>query len=173
MNEFIDTSLETTSNYSAIADFHAVQITSLYWCLLHVICNVLTYGECSNKCASKDLPYLTEFFSRCSLRDSLSFKWRWVLLQRSLTPASGYCLKEKWLRASRSISRVGEVCVTYRRVLDWMIGFIAPYTFTARDNRQYNAIAVLHASQFTVTHALGLSVFTSRVLATDFITVSL
>jgi hypothetical protein len=31
----------------------------------------------------------------------------------------------------------------------------------------------IHTSQFTVTHALGFSVFTSRNLATDFITVSL
>jgi hypothetical protein len=37
--------------------------------------------------------------------------------------------------------------------LDWMIGFIA--------------IAVLHTFQFTVTHALGFSVFTSRILATE------
>jgi hypothetical protein len=31
----------------------------------------------------------------------------------------------------------------------------------------YSAIADLHTSQFTVTHALGFSVFTSRILATD------
>jgi hypothetical protein len=31
----------------------------------------------------------------------------------------------------------------------------------------YNAIADLHTLQFTVTHALGFSVFTSRILATD------
>jgi hypothetical protein len=38
---------------------------------------------------------------------------------------------------------------------------------TVRDYRQYSAIAILHTSQFTVTHALGFSVFTSRILATD------
>jgi hypothetical protein len=38
---------------------------------------------------------------------------------------------------------------------------------TARDYRQYSAIADLHTLQFTVTHALGFSVFISRVLATD------
>jgi hypothetical protein len=32
----------------------------------------------------------------------------------------------------------------------------------------YSAIADLNTSQFTVTHALGFSVFTSRILATDF-----
>jgi hypothetical protein len=48
-----------------------------------------------------------------------------------------------------------------------MIGFIAPYTSTTRDYRQYSAIADLHTSQFTVVHVLGFSVFTSRILATD------
>jgi hypothetical protein len=62
--------------------------------------------------------------------------------------------------------------VTYRRVLDWMIGFIAHYTFTTRDYRQYSAIAILHTFQFTVTHPVGISVITSRILAT-YITVSL
>jgi hypothetical protein len=32
---------------------------------------------------------------------------------------------------------------------------------------QYRASAVLHPLQFTVSHALGFSVFTSRILATD------
>jgi hypothetical protein len=54
------------------------------------------------------------------------------------------------------------------RGTDWMVRFIAPYTFTTRDCRQYSAIADLHYSQFTVTHALVFSVFTSRILATDF-----
>jgi hypothetical protein len=35
----------------------------------------------------------------------------------------------------------------------------------------YRAIADLHTSQFTVTHALRFSVFTSRILETEFITV--
>jgi hypothetical protein len=38
---------------------------------------------------------------------------------------------------------------------------------TTQDYKQYSAIADLHTSQFTVTHALGFSVFTSRNLATD------
>jgi hypothetical protein len=56
----------------------------------------------------------------------------------------------------------------YRRVLDWLIGFIDTfYTYTTRDCRQYSAIADLHTLEFTVTHALGLTVFTSRIRATD------
>jgi hypothetical protein len=49
-----------------------------------------------------------------------------------------------------------------------MIGFIPPDNIhTVRDYRQYSAIAILHTLQFTVGHALGFSVFTSRILATD------
>jgi hypothetical protein len=53
--------------------------------------------------------------------------------------------------------------MTYRGVLDWMIGFISPST----NNSGIQAITALHTLQFTVTHALGLSAFTSRILATD------
>jgi hypothetical protein len=49
-----------------------------------------------------------------------------------------------------------------------MIGFIAPYTFTQFGTTgHYSAIAILHTFQFTVTHALGFSIVTSRILATD------
>jgi hypothetical protein len=55
-----------------------------------------------------------------------------------------------------------------RRVLDWVIGFIAPHTFTQfRTTVNYSASAILHTLQFTVTHVLVFSVFTSRILATD------
>jgi hypothetical protein len=65
-------------------------------------------------------------------------------------------------------------CISdYRRGLDWMIGFIAPYIFTTWDYRQYSALAILHTFQFTVEHTQGFSVITSLILATDFITVSL
>jgi hypothetical protein len=37
---------------------------------------------------------------------------------------------------------------------------------------KYSAIADLHTLQFTVTNTPGFSVFTSRILATDFMTVS-
>jgi hypothetical protein len=53
------------------------------------------------------------------------------------------------------------------------IGFIAPYTFTqfgTADN--YSTIAILHTFQFTVSYALGFSVFTSRIQTTDFITLT-
>jgi hypothetical protein len=51
--------------------------------------------------------------------------------------------------------------VTYRRVLDWMIGFIAPYTFTHFGTTGYTALSLFY------TLSLGFSVFTSRILATD------
>jgi hypothetical protein len=36
-----------------------------------------------------------------------------------------------------------------------------------KDYRQYGAVVDLHTLQFTLTHALGFSVFTSLILATD------
>jgi hypothetical protein len=62
---------------------------------------------------------------------------------------------------------LSRVSVTLDWVLDWMIGFIAPYTFTTRDYGQYSAISNLHTLQSTVTHAVGFAVFISRILATD------
>jgi hypothetical protein len=56
--------------------------------------------------------------------------------------------------------------VTIDGFLDWMIGFIDTL-YTPLNYRQYSAIADLHALHFTVTHALGFSVFTSRILTTD------
>jgi hypothetical protein len=41
------------------------------------------------------------------------------------------------------------------------------YIHTIRDYRQQSAVAILHTFQFTVTHSLGFSVFTSRILETD------
>jgi hypothetical protein len=48
---------------------------------------------------------------------------------------------------------------------DWI--YCTLYIHTTRDHRQYSAVAILHTLQFTVTQALGFSVFTSRILATD------
>jgi hypothetical protein len=54
-----------------------------------------------------------------------------------------------------------------RRVLDLMIGFIdSLYTQLGTTGKQ-RAIAHLHTLHFTVTHELGFSAFTSRILATD------
>jgi hypothetical protein len=52
-----------------------------------------------------------------------------------------------------------------------MTGFIDTLYIQLGITRNYSAIADLHTLQFTITHALGFSVFTSRILATDFHTV--
>jgi hypothetical protein len=58
--------------------------------------------------------------------------------------------------------------VTYKTgsgLNDWI--YCTLYIHTVRDYRQHIAIAIVHIFQFTVTHALGFSVFTSHILATD------
>jgi hypothetical protein len=63
------------------------------------------------------------------------------------------------------------VRVTKRRVLVRMIGSISTSVthslWITLKYRKYNAIADLHNLQFTVPHALGFSVSTSLLLATD------
>jgi hypothetical protein len=59
------------------------------------------------------------------------------------------------------------VRVTEWRVLLQIIGFISTLVTASPNYSQYSAIADLRNLQFTVAHALGFSVFTSRLLATD------
>jgi hypothetical protein len=60
------------------------------------------------------------------------------------------------------LSRSGGLCVTYRRVLDWVIGFIDTVYTPLGTTDSYSAIAIS-----TLLHPLMSSVFTSRILATD------
>jgi hypothetical protein len=48
-----------------------------------------------------------------------------------------------------------------------MIGFIGTLVTGSRNHTYYSAIANLHNLQFAVTHALGFSILTSRLLPTD------
>jgi hypothetical protein len=48
-----------------------------------------------------------------------------------------------------------------------MIGFIGTSVTISLNYNYYGAIVDLHNLQFTVAHALGFSVSTSRLLATD------
>jgi hypothetical protein len=48
-----------------------------------------------------------------------------------------------------------------------MIGFIHSFLRSTRIYKHYSAIVDLYTFQFTITHALGFSVFTSRILVTD------
>jgi hypothetical protein len=62
---------------------------------------------------------------------------------------------------------LGRLCVTYKTGsgLDDLIYWHLIHS--TGNYRQYSAITDLHNLQFTVTHALGFSVFTSHILATD------
>jgi ethanolamine utilization microcompartment shell protein EutS len=55
--------------------------------------------------------------------------------------------------------------------MDWMIGFIDTLYTPLLITGNYSAIANLRTLQFTVTHTLGFSFCSSRILATDFNTV--
>jgi hypothetical protein len=68
------------------------------------------------------------------------------------------------------IKVLSRVLVTTEGVWDWTIGFIDTL-YTRQNYRQNSAIAdlLVRNIQLTVTHALGFSVFTSRIQATDFI----
>jgi hypothetical protein len=48
-----------------------------------------------------------------------------------------------------------------------MVGFISTLVTNCLITLQYSAIPDLHNLQFSIAHALGLSVFTSRLLAPD------
>jgi hypothetical protein len=50
---------------------------------------------------------------------------------------------------------------------DWIFGTLVTISLNHIYYRQYSAIADLHTLQFTNAHALGFSVSTSRLLATD------
>jgi hypothetical protein len=63
------------------------------------------------------------------------------------------------------VSGVPWLIITGTGLDDWI--YFTLYIRTVRNYRQYSAIAILHTSQFTAAHALGFSVFTSRILATD------
>jgi hypothetical protein len=55
----------------------------------------------------------------------------------------------------------------FRRGLNWTIGFIDTLYTQLGTAGNYGAVAILHTSQFTVTHVLGVAVLVSRILATD------
>jgi hypothetical protein len=65
------------------------------------------------------------------------------------------------------LSRFRGFCVTYKRVLDWMIGFIDTLYAVLGTTGNYTSIDILHTLQLTIIHTLGFSVFTSRILVTD------
>jgi hypothetical protein len=84
----------------------------------------------------------------------------------SLNPTRGMDVDLHFFFYDCTVTRSG-LRVSYRQVLDWMIG-LTPYRYIQlRSTRSYRAITDLHNLQFTVRHKIGLSVLISRILATD------
>jgi hypothetical protein len=76
-----------------------------------------------------------------------------------------------WKIYARDMTNIYENILS-RVGVPWLIirgsGFIDTSTFTQFETTgNYIAIAILHTFQFIVPHALGFSVFISRILATD------
>jgi hypothetical protein len=69
------------------------------------------------------------------------------------------------------LSIIWNICnATCRMTIDgvWIGEYICRHLIhIILDYRQYSAISELHILQFTVTHAIGSPVFSSRILATD------
>jgi hypothetical protein len=86
---------------------------------------------------------------------------------KHLTERNIHNLKQFRVPSMFNTATCRRLCVTYRRVSDWMIRFIDTLYKLLRAIGNYRAIAHLHTLQFTVTQALGSSVFTSRILATN------
>jgi hypothetical protein len=98
----------------------------------------------------------------CSLWSNLSI---YVKLCVEHTPK----LVSNLMRPTKCRGDVRDFQMRYR-LDDWIYWHLIQSTLNCK---WYSAIAYLYTLQFTVTHALGFSVFVSRILAMDFLTVSL
>jgi hypothetical protein len=87
--------------------------------------------------------------------------WNWVDFPCSVNYWKGLQVKDLYCHD------LGSYAWLIRRSLDWMIGFIYSLYTTLGTIGNYSPVAVLDMLLFTFTHALGSSVFTSRILATD------
>jgi hypothetical protein len=103
----------------------------------------------------------------------LDTRWRCVI---TFTPRPIY----PWGRSPRYplYRRLGGLCGVKENIakcrgdlldgiLDWMMGFADTLYTQLGTTGNYSVTALLHTFQFTFTHALRSSVFTSRILATD------
>jgi hypothetical protein len=93
-------------------------------------------------------------------------QWRYSNSGSDSVSAVGCALAQN-STISINISTCWRFRVTYRRGLECMIRFIDTLYIQLGIKRSYSAIADLHTLQFTVTHALVFSVFTSHILTTD------
>jgi hypothetical protein len=131
--------------------------------------NVSHYSLCEKNCGLTDLEIDLYMKKQCSWSNLKNGKI-WSVFKgssdRNLKRASLATICD----TERSVLLLSRVCwYAWRieRVLYRMIGFYSTLVTISLNYNQYSAIADLHNLQFTVAHALGFSVSTSRLLATD------
>jgi hypothetical protein len=118
----------------------------------------------SQRFFEQDSAYISHFLHACCMflpSHPFLFKsciWRVQIMQVILMSFSLPGMLVLW--------RVGWYTPLIRRVLVRVIGFIS--SCVTLTHRQYSAIADTHTFQFTIAHALGFSLSTSRLLAMDF-----
>jgi hypothetical protein len=124
------------------------------------------------------LPFSGLCFEALSIADfTASNGWRDELDLEDVDCGPAGVLPHVCLKILRKPHKTPVMILTRVRVVtidggsDLMIGFIDTLHTPLRTTINYGATADLHTSQFTVTYKLGISVFTSRILATDFNTV--
>jgi hypothetical protein len=124
---------------------------------------------------------LYEGASKIILRIAWTHLQRMTTEQMNTNESMGYTYAVYWNWATFGFIRSYDIYVyivtcrvvrvTKWRVLVRMIRFtstsVTHSLLITRKYRKYSAIADLPTFQFTVSHALGFSIFTSRLLATD------
>jgi hypothetical protein len=89
-----------------------------------------------------------------------------VSLQPTALPRPKPLLLQQVYKLLPSHEHIVKCISNCRRGLESWIDLLTPYT-TTRTYKQHSTIAHLCNLQFTVTHTLGFSVFTSRILVTE------
>jgi hypothetical protein len=128
--------------------------------------------------AAKDHVITHQITENWQMRSDKCFRATWYYCNNGLQNVVDTCKQNEYSSVSDGkcgvqlqmflmLSHVGRYARWKWWVLVRMIGFISTLVTTSLNYSQYSDIADLHTLQFTVAHAIGLAVFTSRLVATD------